>query len=601
MLWNRSLVLRLVAPYLVVLVAVTASLYLFTDRVLDEVYADTISDMTLRQARLVAEILPWGVDGKELDRSSAELDAKVGARVTVVAPDGTVLGDSAVPSAALENHASRPEIRDALRTGEGTAVRVSASTGEALFYRAWRQRRDGRVRVVRLAVSMASVRGTQWKVRTVIGSAVAVGALAALWPTLMLAYRLSGRIGRLGEYSKAVGRGEHPPPLAPGEQDALGHLEMNLDHLAVSLSRQVHSANEERRRLEAVLRGMVEGVLVLDDRGTVLLSNRVASVLFGLPPETSYVGRPLIEIVRDPDLLGLVRSVIQAEAPSEVMVREIMVPGSPPRVAQATATPIHGEGERAEAFIFVFHDITELKRLEQTRRDFVANVSHELRTPLAAIRGYGETLLSGALDDARNARRFLSIIERHAERLGRLVDDLLTLSDLELGRTELRRRAVRSEMIIENACEVLRGRANEAGVSLRQEVPSDLPPLDADPDRLVQMLLNVVDNSIKYTPKGGTISVGARQAVPTATGAPEIEIWVRDTGIGIPSEDLPRLTERFYRVDKVRSRELGGTGLGLAIVKHIVQAHGGRLQIESELGRGTAVRIFLPAIEQQDG
>jgi two-component system phosphate regulon sensor histidine kinase PhoR len=243
-----------------------------------------------------------------------------------------------------------------------------------------------------------------------------------------------------------------------------------------------------------------------------------------------------------------------------------------------------------------------MKRLERMRRDFVANVSHELRTPLAAIGGYAETLLGGALEDQRRARRFLEIIERHTVRLGRLVDDLLTLSDLELGRAALRRVALHAEDIVETAFEVLRHKAVQAGITLESAVADDTPALDADEDRLEQALVNLVDNAIKYTPRGGHVTVGARpleiaqlpEGVPPPAADGVVEITVSDTGIGVPPEDLPRLTERFYRVDKARSRELGGTGLGLAIVKHIVQAHRGSLHIESAPGHGTTVHLYLP-------
>ena len=280
-------------------------------------------------------------------------------------------------------------------------------------------------------------------------------------------------------------------------------------------------------------------------------------------------------------------------------------------VLQVTATPMPSDAGRDRAASFSSSTTSaSMKRLERIRRDFVANVSHELRTPLAAIGGYAETLLGGALDDPQHARRFLAIIERHTVRLGRLVDDLLTLSDLELGRTELRRVAVQADDVVEATFEVLRNRAEQAGIALTREVAPDTPPLDADEDRLEQALVNLVDNAIKYTPRGGHVTVERRRcrrarACRTAWASPQrtgcVEIAVADTGIGVPPEDLPRLTERFYRVDKARSRELGGTGLGLAIVKHIVQAHGGWMRIESELGRGTTVRLYVPRFHTVDG
>jgi len=244
-------------------------------------------------------------------------------------------------------------------------------------------------------------------------------------------------------------------------------------------------------------------------------------------------------------------------------------------------------------FVLVFHDITEIKRLETMRRDFVANVSHELRTPLTAIRGYAETLLSGALDDPTRARSFLGVIDRHSERLSRLIDDLLTLSDLELGKSPLKKDAVLLETLVDEVLEVLGEKAERGKVQLVKALPTGLPLLRGDSDRLQQVLINLADNAVKYTPAGGTVTIAAQGS--TNGDTPCVEISVTDTGGGIPAEELPRLTERFYRVDKARSRELGGTGLGLAIVKHIVQAHGGKLHISSTLAVGTTVRFTVPS------
>jgi two-component system phosphate regulon sensor histidine kinase PhoR len=258
------------------------------------------------------------------------------------------------------------------------------------------------------------------------------------------------------------------------------------------------------------------------------------------------------------------------------------------------AARLRGVDGEAFGFVLVLHDVTELRRLEVIRRDFVANVSHELRTPLTAIKGYAETLLGSAGDDRETARRFLAIIDRHSERLGRLIDDLLTLSDLELGRTPMRLNAVTVGSAVDDVLQIFAKPVARAGVRVEAQVATSLPPVHADGDRLRQVLINLVDNAIKYTAVGGQVLVRAMPAAGTEH-AGMVEIAIEDSGIGIPAQDLPRLTERFFRVDKARSRELGGTGLGLAIVKHIVQAHGGSLAISSALGQGTTVRVFFPA------
>jgi two-component system, OmpR family, phosphate regulon sensor histidine kinase PhoR len=429
---------------------------------------------------------------------------------------------------------------------------------------------------------------------------VAVGtALLALW----WARRSRHRVRLLTRYAEALAADEPEPPLPPPLGGILGDLQVRLMQAGAAERRRLDEVRAAQRRLEEVLGGMIEGVLVIDAAGTVLLGNSRAEVLLDLPRAELQLGRPLIELTRHPDLHELVREVVMSDGGAAgTLVRDLHLDGAKPLVLQVTATPMPTPPGGTRSFILVFHDVSEMKRLERIRRDFVANVSHELRTPLAAIGGYAETLLGGALDDAQHARRFLAIIERHTVRLGRLVDDLLTLSDLELGRTELRRVALQADDVVETTFEVLRNRAQQAGIALSHDVAPDTPPLDADEDRLEQALVNLVDNAIKYTPHGGQVTVSARAAgdarPPDGVGAtpPDgyVEIAVSDTGIGVPPEDLPRLTERFYRVDKARSRELGGTGLGLAIVKHIVHAHGGWLRIDSELGRGTTVRLYVP-------
>jgi two-component system phosphate regulon sensor histidine kinase PhoR len=353
---------------------------------------------------------------------------------------------------------------------------------------------------------------------------------------------------------------------------------------------------------------MVEGVLVVTARGEVVLLNERAREIFGLDPAQEYTRRPIVEICRDPELQQLLRDTIRMPATTTRLAREISLAGESPRVLTVNAAPVHGDAAPL-GYVLVFHEITALKRLEAVRRDFVANVSHELRTPLTAIRGYAETLLTGALDEPDNARKFLAVIERNAERLTRLIDDLLTLSDLELGRLGRQRTAVSVRAAIEAACEVIGERARRGGVTLHYEESDDLPPIDGDPDRVEQVLVNLIDNAVKYTPSAGRVTVAARRVTnedrdasafrPDPGGTDYVEIAVADTGIGIPSQELPRLTERFYRVDKARSRELGGTGLGLAIVKHIMQVHGGWMRIDSELGRGTTVRVGFPIAQSE--
>ncbi len=607
MRWNRSLLVRLLAPYLIVLAAAAASLYAYSERVVERLYVDTVSETLLGQARLAGDLLPWDQRGAVLDRRCAAIAAELGSRLTVIADDGTVLGDSDTSSAAMENHLDRPEVWAALHDGAGHGVRVSATVKRPLFYRAWLQTRGAERRVVRLAAPLPAIDLARHRIRAAIWSGIGVAAFLALWPVLVISRRLSSRLSHLIEFSTALATRQAPPPLAPEGNDAIGRLEANLVATANSFSAQLQTVREEKSKLEAILSGMVEGVLVIDRSGVIRRANQRAERLFAVTPGATLDGQPLIDVSRDPDLQELAREVMRGNT-TQAHVREITLDGAGRETLRVTATPISEPDGPPRLFIFVFHDITELKRLEATRRDFVANVSHELRTPLTAIRGYAETLRTGALADPTRAAQFVSVIERHSERLGRLIDDLLTLSDLELGRTELRRRAMALAPAVDAALDVVRNKAQRGQLEICPDIPADLPLLYADPDRLEQVLLNLIDNAVKYTPPGGRVTVRACLVARPGNGFPNpppresesgswVDVCVADTGIGVPKQDLPRLTERFYRVDKARSRELGGTGLGLAIVKHIVQAHGGTLHIESEVGRGTQVHVYLRAAQ----
>jgi two-component system phosphate regulon sensor histidine kinase PhoR len=309
--------------------------------------------------------------------------------------------------------------------------------------------------------------------------------------------------------------------------------------------------------------------------------------MFGLDA-TRGERKPFLEVIRNADLHQVLHES-RAAAERTVSRHELRLSSPVERRLQVNAVPLRLAPDET-GVVMVLHDVTELRRLEQVRTEFVANVSHELRTPLTAIHGYLETLLGGALEERANARRFLEIVFRHTERLGRLLNDLTDLSNIELGKVSLALEAVRLGEVVESVLAIIGPKADAGRVALATDLPSGLPLVRADRDRLAQILINLVDNAVKYTPEGGRVTVRAGGG---ARGL--VEIAVSDTGVGIPPGDLPRITERFYRVDRARSRELGGTGLGLAIVKHLVLAHGGELRIDSAPGQGTTVRFTLPA------
>jgi two-component system phosphate regulon sensor histidine kinase PhoR len=365
--------------------------------------------------------------------------------------------------------------------------------------------------------------------------------------------------------------------------DELGALARALTLMAARLRGQIENLEQERAKATAILDGMVEGVIAIDGHECLVLVNERARAMFGVP--AGREGKPFQEVVRNADLHEIFRA---GRTAGGVFRQELKLRHPGERTLRVTAVPLRLAGEEP-GVVIVVDDVTELRRLEQVRTEFVANVSHELRTPLTAIQGYLETLLGGALVARDDARRFVDIAFRHTERLGRLLNDLTDLSNIELGKVSLRLAPTPLGPVVDSVLELVAAKARDGGVALRAEVDNAVS-VQADHDRLAQILINLVDNAVKYTPAGGTVTVHSRARTDA-----RVEISVSDTGVGIPRADLPRITERFYRVDKARSRELGGTGLGLAIVKHLVLAHGGDLAIESEEGRGTTVRVQLPS------
>ncbi|MFN8542645.1 MAG: ATP-binding protein [Candidatus Binatia bacterium] len=558
---------------------------------LEQHQVETLEARLLADSRVVAAALPRGLAGEALDGACAVLAADLGARLTVIARDGRVLGESTRPSVSLDNHADRPEVRAALATGSGRAVRDSGTVGERLLYVASLDQRASEARVVRVALPLTRVDESLEHLRWRLLSGLTLAGLLGVAAAVGLSGRVRRRIERLIAFTGQVATGAPAPYLDSERDDALGLLEAHLGAMAGRIETTIEALRVEQERLEAILRGMVEGVLVTDLAGAVVLMNGRAREVLELRADVEGRGRPLVELSRDPALAEVARDLAQG---AETVSRDVTLAAGTGRTLQVNGARLRGVTGEPFGVVLVLHDVTELRRLEVVRRDFVANVSHELRTPLTAIKGYAETLLGPVGDDRETARRFLAVIDRHSERLGRLIDDLLTLSNLELGRTRLRLGTVSVATAIDDVLQILAARGAQAGVDVVTQVAPGTPALHGDGDRIRQVLINLVDNAIKFTPAGGRVTIEAATAAsPVHAGM--VELVVADTGVGIPARDLPRLTERFFRVDKARSRELGGTGLGLAIVKHIVQLHGGTLAITSVQGQGTVVRVLLPA------
>jgi PAS domain S-box-containing protein len=412
------------------------------------------------------------------------------------------------------------------------------------------------------------------------GGLVALAVAAGIG--LFVSRRITRPIVEMQRIARRMSEGDFTVRAPVRSVDEIASLSRAINVMAVRLRDKIQDLEDEHAKVGAILDGMVEGVVAVDSHDHILLMNERARAILGLDRERG-LGKPLLEVIRNTDLHDVVRAS-RASAGQPPVPHEFSVGA---HVIRVSAVPLALGGDE-RSVVMVLHDVTELRRLEQVRTEFVANVSHELRTPLTAIQGYIETLQGGALEERENARKFLEIVHRHTERLGRLLNDLTDLSNIELGKVVLRLAPTPLASVVESVIDIIRPRADAAAVSVESALPDALPPVLADHDRLEQILINLVDNAVKYSRPGGRVSISAALA-----DAATVEVSVRDAGVGIPAADLPRITERFYRVDKARSRALGGTGLGLAIVKHLVIAHGGELSIESELDRGTLVRFTL--------
>lgn len=585
---KRLLFRKIAIPYVLLACLLLIVLELHISKAVKDNYIDSLHDSLYKQARLIAGQIPSS--RADLDDFCRKYKEETGTRITIIDSSGKVLGDSNEPSRNMGNHADRPEIRDADIKDVGTSIRYSSTLGENLFYLALSVDENTEKLFLRLSLPLQHVEEavSAIRIRIFLPSLVALGM--AILIGLYQTRKITRSIEDITDYSKDIAAGNFSKRLFNKEQGELGELGRNISDMAEELNTRFAQSREERQKIEAILQNMSDGLLLTDTKGRIILSNAAVKGLFGIP--SSIEGKPLLEALRKADLMEVVEHVSRDK---EKISCEVVISGPQERYLMTTAAPFSIKGDLA-GIIFTFHDITRLRKLEEVRKDFVASVSHEIKTPITAIKGFAETLLEGALDDRENARNFLETIKNHSERLNTLVSDLLTLSGIELGDVRIEKTAVSLDATIESVFATLKEKAQRKGLSLQKELDPHCREISADRDRLMQILLNLVDNGIKFTEKGGvTVRVASEKTKDESSEEKDlIQISVEDTGIGIPRKHLARMGERFYRVDRARSRELGGTGLGLAIVKHLVKAHGWDMKIESAEGSGTKVRILCP-------
>jgi two-component system, OmpR family, phosphate regulon sensor histidine kinase PhoR len=592
---RHNLFWKLALTFFALLLGVLVAVDFFAERALRDEYARTAFAQLESLARLAkarppqfSSVPPANADELAALNRWVSQWAASDVRVTVVTADGQVLADSQSDPHTMENHAGRPEIRDALANGQGQSMRRSVTVNRDLLYYAIRyDSAGGKPLVLRFATPLATVHETLAAFRRKLWFASVFILLLAGAASLLVSLGFSERIERLKEFSRRVADGDFRPLPGDGSGDALEKLGASLNQTAVRLDRTIRTLTEERNLSSAILGSMVEGVAVVNGAERLVFANQsFAEILeLDLPPKS---GNALVEVVRQTEMIEAVRRVLGGEPRVE---SEIVTGTLRQHFFAATVAAVRA-GETSGAVV-VLHDITELRRLERVRRDFVANVSHEFRTPLTAIQGFAETLLAGAMDDPQNRERFLEIIVEHSRRLARLTEDLLRLSTMDADRLELEIRRVSVSQLIESCIETTQHRATEKEIAISVEPSDSVPDIAGDRRRLAEVLQNLLDNALQYTLSRGEIFVSAK-----ARDA-EVVFTVADTGIGIPKADQPRIFERFYRVDAARSRELGGTGLGLSIAKHIVEVHGGRIWVDSEIGRGSQFHFTVPIFDAE--
>ncbi len=552
---------------------------------------DAAIEQTLTsEARLAADLLARGpatTAVADLDAEADRIGELVGARVTFIAADGRVVGDSAETLdgvAQMENHASRPEVVEARQHGLGKGRRHSDTLNIDMLYVAVPVAHPS-IGFVRVALPLTDIRQQFRAILAAIALALGLALAGAAAISWVFSSRIGQRVRAIAGVARRYGGGDLSPSGLDYGDDELGTVARALDDSVQLVGRQLAEQARDHARMEAILAGMIEGVIVVDPQGRLQLANEAARRMLRL--DDLSLGRHYVESIRHPAVAELVAAALAGRSSDAL---QLSPPRDPSRTIMARATPAAGGG--AHGAVLVLHDITDLRRADQIRRDFVANVSHELRTPLTAIRGYVEAL-TDTETTAEQSRTFLGIIARHSERMERLVKDLLRLARLDAGQETLDIISCDTRNLVQGVMADMTSAADSRHQRIDVSVGPGAETLLGDPAKLHDALRNLVANAITYSPEGTTVLIEASRVV--APGAKRaLELSVSDQGPGIPEDDLSRVFERFYRVDKSRARDPGGTGLGLAIVKHLVEIHGGTVRAENRPEAGTRVTITLP-------
>ena len=577
----RSIRWRTAAAFVALILVCILGLSLYLSHFFEDSYLENLKVQLADQARLVADSGTSYVSsgqGAASDALAKRLGEQIDARITIIASDGMVLGDSDEDPAAMENHSDRPEVIDALVQGTGSSIRHSSTLGLDMMYVAVPVVDGGQVvGIARVSLPLTEIHDSVGHVNVTIAWTALVAAFLAILVAVQLSKVTVTPIKELTDVSRRMAAGQLDQEIDVTSVDEVGELARSFNLMAARIKEMVAIISTERDRLAVTLSNIGDGIVVVDGDSRVTLVNRAAETMLHIP-KGDAAGRSFVSLVRDYELDNLLQRCLRTREQQTGMVET-----SPrKRALGVSATPL----KENPGCLLLIRDLTELRRLETVRRDFVSNISHELRTPLATLKALAETLREGALDDPLVAKSFLGKMNTEVDRLAQMVEELGELSRIESGEAPVQMEPFDAASTLEQAAARLRPQAERAGVRLDTSIPSDLPRAIGDREKVERVLVNLIHNAIKFTDAGGSITV----SVETDGGS--LRVSVTDTGVGIPADDLPRIFERFYKADKARSGS--GTGLGLAIAKHIVEAHGGAIRAHSTEGKGSVFSFTLP-------
>ncbi len=597
---SRKLIYHISPPNILVTMGAMLALIWYGSATLQQFYMEeTHTSLLARAYSIEGQVqLLQAEDVSALHQFIQRIGRKTSSRITLITPAGRVVSDSLKDSNSMDNHKNRPEFLEAVQRGQGFSTRFSQTVGEKMLYVAiplLKESEGGKSEMsglLRVSVSVASLEKTVARVKKNMALAMFVVVVIAAFVTIYVSRRISNPLEKMTEGAERFAVGQFSPHLIPPDHVAteIATLSQALNSMADQLQDRISTILQQKNELQTVLESMLAAVLTVDNSGRIISLNTSASKLLSLDGERS-IGRPVQELIRNIDLLQLIDHAKSSGQPVEGEI-EISTDGSRSFLL-TNCVHLYDEKHKHFGFLLVLHDVTRLRLLEDLRKDFVANVSHELKTPITSIKGYVETILDDKLGDRENSLRFLEIVLKKADHLNAIIDDLLLLSRIEQQDEE-----EKIELHFENIKQVLEEvihsctpKAEEKQIHLQLDCPDDLC---ANMHRVLleQAVVNLVTNAVKYSHSGSEVLIHAKRKA--AGEQSYIDITVKDFGVGIGAEHVPRLFERFYRSDKARSRKLGGTGLGLAIVKHIIQAHNGDVEVQSTLGKGTVVCVKLP-------